>query len=225
MNERLKRGMFLGALLVGAAYCYGDTFQLGSFATGNSNLGNINTAMNFGGFSTSNVISGGTANTFSLNPAGVWEAAAPNSTWVGYAATAGPLSGVNPPTGFYTYTTSFTAFSDFTGVLNVAADDTTEVFLNGTELVPDGQQGSDALCADGIPNCRILDTIAISGNAGVNTITFVVSQTGQQDNTDDPSGVMFDGDISEVPEPSGLALVGTGLILFSRLVRRKMNGI
>src|SRR5260370_38082088 len=90
----------LGAVvLLSTAFASADTIQLGSYATGQSNLGNANTAINFAGFQfipqpPSNPLpnplpQNGTANSYFLDPGGVWSPALPNSTWVGVAPTAG----------------------------------------------------------------------------------------------------------------------------------------
>ncbi len=209
-----------------------DTIQLGSYATGWSNMGNANTAMNFAAFnSTSSTPTWGTGSSFYENPSNVWSAALPNSTWVGSTSTSGPVGTVNPDFGFYTYTTNFSALMPFySGTLSVLADDTTAVYLNGNLLIPAGALGTDTHCADKAPTCGVVDTVSLHGVAlmsgmDANTLTFVVQQagTGPVGGTGDPSGVDFNASLTSVPEPSTLMMLGTGLLGSAGALFRRMR--
>ncbi len=237
MKNILKLSALAVALVATATYASAspfppDTIQLGSYATGWSNMGNANTAMNFAGFdSMSNMPTSGVGNSFYENPSNVWSAALPNSTWVGSTSTSGPVGTVNPDFGFYTYTTNFSALMPYySGTLSVLADDTTAVYLNGNLLIPAGALGSDTHCADKAPTCGVVDTVSLHGvalNNGEmwNTLTFVVQQagTGPVGGVGDPSGVDFSASLTSVPEPSTLMMLGTGLLGSAGALFRRMR--
>jgi hypothetical protein len=167
---------------------------------------------------------GAPAATYTLLPASpTWAAALANSTWVGGSANAGP-GGTNPAQGFYTFQTTFTDTGVFSGLLNVMADDSTEVFLNGSLIIPFGSFGSDFHCADNLPTCSAEDSVLISSVSGLNTLTFVVEQAGDFAAVGtDPSGVDFDATLTATPEPSSLMLLGSGLVGAAGLFFRRRS--
>ena len=185
----------------------------------------------------------GSVFTFNLvNVTPTWTHEGLNSNWISWDPNSGPSGGQTagsclPPgpcsvfdaNGTYTYVFHFTTNGSnggyYSGIIGVMADDTTNVILNGTNvLLGEGVIGADNHCSIGEPNCMTPDFFSLnSGLAGfnsngMNTLTFVVQQTGSN-----YQGLDFFGSITSTPEPNTLLLLGTGLLGSAGALFRRMR--
>lgn len=187
-------------------------------------------------------------NTFNVTPAGttVWAAPIAGSQWVSPDANSGPDGGENgttepfDPNGSYTYTETFTIDTTMvyaaSTILEVLADDTTDVKLDGVQIVDFGDIPPDTHCAGGQPNCvtpyslttaqqlAFLAILNVSTNP-TQTVTFDVLQTGSSyQGLDFAGGFVSTGlRAAPIPEPSTLLLFGTGLAAAAGTMFRRMR--
>lgn len=160
-----------------------------------------------------------TVQTITLHPA--WQTNNPNGNnakWISYADTGASGTTLAPPSGttvVFTVTESFFAGIGDMLALDVWADDTAEVFINGTSVfAPNFTQN---ICADGAIGCQpgenamILHTFT---TAGTQTVSFDVYQVGTGTTpSSNPFGLLYSGTTTTaVPEPTTLALMSLGLI-------------
>ena len=216
-------------LVLTTTFASANTIQIGSYASVGGTAGsNANGAMTLTS-TPGGPFSGGPPKTFPLtNVTPTWAAAIPGSEWVGISLNSGPTDTFNPAKGNYTFTTDLgSGLAGYSGTIGVLADDTTSVELNGLTLIAQGG-GNDGHCESTGISCLMVFDVGLPGSgvfkAGDNTLKFIVLQagTGRPGGSGDPSGVDFEGTISNTPEPSTLLLFGTGLVgsagaLFRRL--------
>jgi len=163
-----------------------------------------------------------------LHPNPAWAEPLSGSDWISYGSTGDHADPgyFSPPDGLVvTFTTHFTLIGAITGGgLEVLADDSTSVILNGHKLIAaDTKPG--AKCSKAPIGC-LVSTEGIFTFAqlapylvdGTNTLSFGVEQVAGSSFGLDFAGHVDDG---PTPEPATAAFIGGGLIGLVALRRRK----
>ena len=171
-------------------------------------------------FSSAGTTTNDTANpTQNIDTHPSWAGPLAGSSWVSYAFTGNPSDPgfVEVPNGTAViFTATFTLTEAVTSaLLNVLADDTTNVVVNGTQIFPANLTGPYPLCSTTAIGCLTSTegTFTTSQLApylkdGVNNIQFTVYQEGGASYGLDYAGVIK----TSVPEAGTMLLLGTGLL-------------
>jgi hypothetical protein len=163
---------------------------------------------------------GGACSVQTISVHNLWQPNDPNGNgaqWISYADTGvdgnnlAPTSSTNP---VFTVTETFMAGVGDMLALDVWADDTAEVFINGTSVFsPNFTQN---VCADGAIGCEPLENGMIDYTflvAGIQTLSFDVFQVGTgTSNASNPFGLLYSGTTTSAAAPTSLMLMSIGLL-------------
>jgi PEP-CTERM motif len=157
-----------------------------------------------------------------------WAAPLAGSSWISFAdtgATDDPGFVVVPNGTAVTFSDTFNLSGSVTSAwLDVLADDTTSVWINGTEIAAANLGGSYPTCSS-LPIGCLTGTEGIFNTAqlapylvdGTNTISFIVYQEAGSS-----YGLDYSGGVVTTPEPGSLMLLGSGLFGLAAIGRRKL---
>jgi hypothetical protein len=234
MKAVVKSLIITASLIALGSLAYGSSITLGSYGTGQDPQGATNSALAYLGYdATAPIIAGiGSGTTYNLTgDLAPWVGPIGGSNWVSEDPNSTIALGSAPPNGYYTYTTTFDATpGSYKGSLAIYADDTAEVFLNGTLVVAFDTNTHNSPCAldhngpgcIGDPFQAMLDLTLQSENV----LTVVDWQSNGY-----AAGIDFEGTLSgaepsplnATPEPGSLLLLGTGLSGLAALISRKIK--
>ncbi len=163
-----------------------------------------------------------------ISPNPAWAGPLAGSSWISFANTGDPsVPGfiVVPNGTAVTFTDTFNLTGTITGAtLDVLADDTTSVWLNGMELASGNLGGSYPTCSS-LPIGCLSSTMGVFDFAqlqpyltdGTNTLSFVVYQEAGSS-----YGLDYAGTVTTTPEPGSLLMLGTGLMAIVLTARRRL---
>ncbi len=168
--------------------------------------------------------------TIAIDPNAAWSSALGTSSWVSFTTSGNTNASNYVQVANGTVTSFFDSFSlsgtPTSGSIEVMADDSTSVWLNGNLLVAEASTTNNtyATCSDFAIGCRGAYIISLPTDylvAGDNVLQFDVAQRAGVSYGLDYYGTI--NTTTAVPEPSSMLLLGTGLSAVVMRFRKKVK--
>ena len=212
MKRTLVKIAFLAAIALLASTVYADTVALASLGTA-ADPGQTNSSG---------------SPTIAIDPNAAWSNALGTSSWVSYTTSGNPNDSNFVLVANGTVTKFFDSFNllgtPTSGSIEVMADDSTSVILNGHLLVAEASTTNNtySTCSDFAISCKgayVIDLPTDYLVTGDNLLEFDVAQRAGWS-----YGLDYYGQINQtVPDPSSMLLLGTGLSTVVMRFRNKIN--
>ncbi|HEY7203321.1 MAG TPA: PEP-CTERM sorting domain-containing protein [Methylomirabilota bacterium] len=152
-----------------------------------------------------------------------------NGVWVSFSAghgTAGPnvaAPNADPGNQTVTFNYSFSLLGPSRLDLSIWADDTARIVVDGVERIA-GNGVQDTRCAAGAIGCESGEAGTISAlllGTGSHDIDFEVYQRVVNGTIGTPFGLLFAGELTPVPEPASILLLGSALTAVGMASKRR----